>query len=154
MNEAENSLRAFSLLFILLTPQKEIVQIVAPFLAFSVFFLEIFLKLSIASAGILQLTMLINADSLSVSEFLGIDSVAIWKIRATTSGISLTGIVVLLSNQIMPVFYYRLVRVSVPTNTWFIILSTNTLVFVSFNLIILVQMYKIFNNWIIIRQVK
>ncbi len=154
MNEAENSLRAFSLLFILLTPQKEIVLIVAPFLAFSVFFLEIFLKLSIASAGILQLTMLINADSLSVSEFLGIDSVAIWKIRATTSGISLTGIVVLLSNQIMPVFYYRLVRVSVPTNTWFIILSTNTLVFVSFNLIILVQMYKIFNNWIIIRQVK
>jgi hypothetical protein len=154
LNEAENSLRAFSLLFILLTPQKEIVLIVAPFLAFSVFFLEIFLKLSIASAGILQLTMLINADSLSVSEFLGIDSVAIWKIRATTSGISLTGIVVLLSNQIMPVFYYRLVRVSVPTNTWFIILSTNTLVFVSFNLIILVQMYKIFNNWIIIRQVK
>jgi hypothetical protein len=153
LNEAENTVRALSLLFILLSPQKEMVQILAPFLAFTVFFLEIVLKMHIASAGILQLIMLINSDSLAVFKFLGIDSVAIWKIRATHVGISLIGITALLWNQIMPVFYYRLIRETVPKNTWFIILSTNTLVFVSFKLIILVQLYKTFNNWKILRKV-
>jgi hypothetical protein len=130
------------------------VQILAPFLAFTVFFLEIVLKMHIASAGILQLIMLINSDSLTVFKFLGIDSVAIWKIRATHIGISLIGITALLWNQIMPVFYYRLIRETVAKNTWFIILGTNTLVFVSFKLIILVQLYKTFNNWKILRKVR
>ena len=151
--EAENSLRALSLLFVLLLPQKEIVQVWAPFLAFLVFFLGTVLKLNIVSAGILQLILLIKTDSLSVFEFLGVDSIAIWKIRATHSGISMIGIVLLLSNQIMPVFYYRLVRVNVPANAWLIIIISNTLVYIGFNLILLVQMYKIFNDWKLIRKV-
>jgi hypothetical protein len=120
LNEAESSLRSLSLFFILLfSPSKEVLHVFAAISAYLEFFCSILLKLSVASAGILQLVLLLNSDSYSVFEFLGIDSVAIWKIRAFNSIFTLAGIFVLLLNETIPIFYYRLNRVSVPANTWY-----------------------------------
>ena len=119
MNEAEATLRSLSLFFILLfSPSKEVLHIFAALVSHLEFFCSVILKLSVASAGILQLIFLLNSDSHSVSEFLGIDSVAIWKIRAFNSAISLIGMFVLLFKGTIPIFYYRLSRVAIPANTW------------------------------------
>ncbi len=154
MNEAENSIRCLSLFFTLLSPSEEILEAFASIIAFVVFFCSIALKLSFTSAGILQLILLLNSDSYSIFEFMGIDSVAIWKIRAIHSIIAMLGVVASYMNNSLPIFYYRLLRsASVPDVTWIVSLSSNTLVFVSFNLIVFVQMCKIFNNWKLIRMV-
>ena len=142
LNEAENSLRSLSLfLTLLLTPNYSL-GVFASFMAYVVFCTSIALKLSFTSAGILQLILLLNSDSNSVFEFFGIDSVAIWKFRAFHLGIALMAVFGCLVNHLLPIFYYRLIRVSVPDDTWIVSLSSNSLVFVSFNLICLCKCAK------------
>jgi hypothetical protein len=141
-------------LFVLFSPPKGILDVYAPIIAFVVFFCSIALKLSFTTAGIIQLILLLSSDSYSILEFLGIDSDAIWKIRAFHSAIAMLGVLNALINNSFPIFYYRLKRtVAVPENTWIVSVSLNTLVFVSFNLIVFVQMCKIYNNWKIIKMV-
>ena len=135
------------------SPQKEFVDIFAPLSAYVVFFFSTVLRLNFVSVGILQLIQLLNSDSNFVSEFLGIDSVAIWKIRAINSGISLFGIFAMLSYQSLPIFYYRIFRVMEPADTWVVSVCSTTLAFVSFNLFIFVQLQKIYNNLKIIKMV-
>ena len=139
---------------ILLSPSKVLVDVFAPVIAHLVFFFSIALKLSFTSAGILQLILLLNSDSHAIFEFLGIDSIVIWKIRVIHAIIALFGVIVSLINNSMPIFSYRLIRtVSVPESTWIVSTSLNSLVFVSFNLIVSVQLCKIYNNWRLIRTV-
>ena len=152
-NEADNTIRALSLLFVLFSPPKELVDMFAPITAYVVFFCGTVLKLSTATAGILQLIFLLNTDSNFTYELLGIDSVAIWKIRAINSGIALVGIFAMLSYQSLPIFYYRIFRVTEPTDTWVVSVCSNILVFVGYNLIIFVQLQKNFNNLKIIKMV-
>jgi hypothetical protein len=154
LNEAENTIRCLSLFFVLFSPPQEILDVFAPIVAYVVFFCSIVLKLSFTSAGIIQLILFLNSNSYSILEFLGIDSDAIWKIRAFHSAIAMLGVISSLINNSFPIFYYRLNRtVAVPDNTWIASISFNTLVFVSFNLIVFVQMCKIYNKWKIIRMV-
>jgi hypothetical protein len=154
LNEAENSLRCLSFFFVLFSPPEEFLDVFAPVVAYVVFICSTALKLSFTSAGIIQLILLLNSDSYSILEFLGIDSDAIWKLRVFHTTIALLGAVSLLTINSFPIFYYRLIRiVAVPDNTWIVSISFNTVVFVSFNLIVFVQMCKIYNNWKIIRMV-
>ena len=141
-------------MLILFSPSKDLVDVFAPISAYLVFFNSILLKLNLISVGILQLILLLNSDSNFVFKLLGIDSVAIWKIRAINSGITLCGIFAMLSYQSLPIFYYRLFRVTEPPDTWIVSACSTTLGFVSVNLIIFVQLQKTFNNLKIIKMVK
>jgi len=138
----------------LFSPSKELVDVFAPISAYVVFFCSTVLKLNFVSVGILQLIQLLNSDSNFVFDFLGIDTVAIGKIRAVNSGIALIGIFAMLSYQSLPIFYYRLFRVMEPQDAWIPSVFSNILVFVSFNLIIFVQLQKTFNSLKIIKMVR
>jgi hypothetical protein len=153
-NEADNTIRSLSLLFVLFSPPKEIVDVFAKISAYVVFFCSTVLKLNTATAGILQLILLLNSNPNFTFDLLGIDNVAIWKIRAINSGMTLIGILVLLSYKSLPIFYYRIFRVEEPADTWIVSVCSNILVFVSFKLIILVQLQKNINNLKIIKMVK
>lgn len=152
-NEADSTIRALSLFLILFSLPKEFVDVYAPITAYVVFFCSIMLRLNFVSVGILQLIQLLNSDSNFVFEFVGIDSVAIWKIRAINGGISLFGIFTMLSYRSLPIFYYRIFRVREPADTWFVSVCSTTLVFVSFNLFMFVQLQKIYNNLKIVKMV-
>ncbi len=147
VNEAENSLRALCPLFTLFSPSEYFLKSFAIVTAYTVFFLSVVLKLSFSTVGVLQLIQLLNSDLNFVFKFLGIDTVAIWKVRAVNSGISLIGVLVLLSFKSLPIFYYRLVRIEEPGDTWIISLMSNTLFFFSINLIVLVHLQKTYNSW-------
>ena len=111
------------------------------------------LKLNFATTGILQLFTQLFSDSVSVSDLLGIDTEAIWKIRALNLGIGFVGNFVLIANKVTPIFYFRLIQSPIPESSWFISVMSTSLVFSSFNLLVVVQICKSFNNWKIVREV-
>jgi hypothetical protein len=152
-NEADCTVRSLSLLFVLFAPEKEIVEIFAQITAYIVFFCSIVLRMSLVSVGILQLIQLLNSDSNLVYDILGIDNVALWKIRGINSVISLLGVFVMISCQSLPIFYFRIFRVMEPDDTWIVNTISTTLSFISFKLIIIVQLQKAYNNLKIIKMV-
>jgi hypothetical protein len=153
INECEVTLRVFSLIFVLLFPNSEVLTVVSLISGYCEFITSIVLKLHFFAAGILQLIFLLYADSYSVSNFLGIDSEAIWKIRIVNNGVAFIGYFILLYNQIKPMFYFRMLRSAIPADSWIISICSTSLVSVTLDLLILVQICKNYNNWKIVHQV-
>jgi len=153
LNEYETTLRAISLILTIFFGKSEFWPIFMILAAHSEFIVPAALKLNFAAAGSLQLIAQIFADSFTASDLLGIDTEGIWKIRIFTFGIPFVANFVLMINHITPVFYFRLSQEAMPANAWILSLMSTSLVFISFNLLVIVQICKTANNWKILRQV-
>jgi len=153
LNECEVILRAFSLAFVQLFPNIELLSVVSLISGYCEFITSIVLKLHFIAAGILQLIFLLYSDSYSVSKFLGIDSEAIWKIRIINNGVAFIGYFILLYNGIKPIFYFRMLRSVIPASSWVISICSTSFLSVAVDLLITVQICKKYNNWKIVHQV-
>ena len=131
------------LLSYLLSPESKINPYLAGFLSYLVSFISFLLKLHSTSAALLQFVLLLSSGSYSIYNIIGTDNEAIWRLRILNSGISLTVVIGMLANQVLPIFYYNLMRESNPISSWIIGASSATLVFTTFNLIIIVEISKI-----------
>ena len=96
-------------------------------------------------AGFSQIGTFLKPGSFTqvVNQVLGIDSVAILKLRLLTSAVSIVQMIVTISLKIRPSFYYHLVQsYPIPKRSWLVSLFSTSLLFVSFNVTILAEIIK------------
>lgn len=96
-------------------------------------------------AGLMQIVTYVGAGSFSqiVSQFLGIDTVAILKLRCFTATVCVVQMTVTIALQVRPPFYYHLVRsYPMPKTSWVTSLFSTSLLFFSFNVTILAEIIK------------
>ena len=71
------------------------------------------------------------------------DTDVVWMLRALNISIAFASNMFCLYFGQMPIFFYHLIRVPVPKSSWLISVIPTTLVFISFNLIIFVEISKV-----------